>query len=105
MLRRSIAVASGVGVMAALTVAILHDWFHHSLLPALSIADPWGDALGTFLIVLILFAAQHLISVALFRDWEYGLAKAEKDASDRNGKVIAAAEQVAGELRGVRELQ
>jgi methyl-accepting chemotaxis protein len=103
MLRRSIAVASGVGVMAALTVAILHDWFHHSLLPALSIADPWGDALGTFLIVLILFAAQHLISVALFRDWEYGLAKAEKDASDRNGKVIAAAEQVAGELRGVRE--
>ncbi|MBI5900979.1 MAG: chemotaxis protein [Rhodocyclales bacterium] len=102
-LRRSIAVASGVGVLAALTVAVLHDWFHDTLLPALSIAAPWGDALGIFVIVLILFAVQRLISVAVFRDGEYGLANAEKEASARNGKVIAAAEQVAGELRGVRD--
>jgi methyl-accepting chemotaxis protein len=102
MLRRSIAVASGVGSWPRSRYSMLHDWFHQ---PAAGPFDcrSLGRCLGTFLIVLILFAAQHLISVALFRDWEYGLAKAEKDASDRNGKVIAAAEQVAGELRGVRE--
>lgn len=101
MFRRSLYVAIAVGLGAAIAVILLQDWFHHTLLPALSIAEPWGDAFGTFVIVLVVFASQHLVSAAVFRDWEYGLVRSEKEAVDRNGMVVAAAEQVADELRGV----
>ena len=103
MFRRSLYVTVGVGLAAALVVIVLQDWFHNTLLPTLSIAEPWGDAFGTFVIVLIVFAAQHLVSAAVYRDWEYGLVRSEKEATERNGMVIAAADQVAGELRGVRD--
>jgi methyl-accepting chemotaxis protein len=99
--RRSLTVAVGVAVGNALIVSLLHDWFHASLLPAIGINPIWGDALGTFIVLMLGFLAQHLVSAAIFRDWEYGLAKAEQEAVARNGTVVAAAEQVAGELRGV----
>ena len=102
MFLRSLAVALGTGLAVAVPVFLLHDWFHGSLLPALAIPPNWGDALGTFAIALALFVAQHLVSVAVYRDWEFGRANAEKDAAERNAKVVAAADQVAGELRGVQ---
>ncbi len=102
MFLRSLAVALGTGLAVAVPVFLLHDWFHGSLLPGLAIPPNWGDALGTFAIALALFAAQQLVSVAIYRDWEFGRANAEKDAAERNAKVIAAADQVAGELRGVQ---
>ena len=101
MFLRSLAVALGTGLAVAVPVFLLHDWFHGSLLPALAIPPNWGDALGTFAIALALFVAQHLVSVAVYRDWEFGRANAEKDAAERNAKVVAAADQVAGELGGL----
>ncbi len=102
MFRRSLYVTVAVGIASAIAVLLLQDWFHNTLLPSLSIPQTLGDAFGTFAIVLIVFAAQHLVSAAVFRDWEFGLVHSEKEAADRKGKVLAAAEQVAGELRGVR---
>jgi methyl-accepting chemotaxis protein len=102
MFRRSLYMTVVVGIAASLAVVLLQDWFHNTLLPTLSIVEPWGDAFGTFFIVMIVFAAQHLVSAAVYRDWEFGLIRSEQEATDRNGKVIAAAEQVADELRGVR---
>ena len=102
LLRRSLLVAIVVAIASALMVSLLHDWFHGSLLPSLAINPAWGDALGTFIVIMLVFFLQHMVSAAVYRDWEYGLANAEKDATARNGKVVAAAEQVAGELRGVQ---
>ena len=82
MFLRSLAVALGTGLAVAVPVFLLHDWFHGSLLPALAIPPNWGDALGTFAIALALFVAQHLVSVAVYRDWEFGRANAEKDAAE-----------------------
>jgi len=102
MMQRSLVVAAIVSVGAGLLVVVLHDWFHNGLLPALAIPAAWGDALGTLVIVVIAFLAQHAVSLALYRDWEYGLAKAEGEANARNTTVIAAAEQVATELHGIQ---
>jgi methyl-accepting chemotaxis protein len=102
MVQRSVVVALAVGVVTALMVTLLHDWFHGSLLPSLSIRPSLGDGLGTFAVVAFAFLAQHMVSAAIYRDWEYGMANARKEATERNGKVVNAVEQVAGELRGVQ---
>ena len=100
--KRTALVAVAVGCGAALVVVAFHDWFHQTLMPALNITAPWNDAIGTFLVVMVGFASQHLISMAMFRDWEFGLARAQQEAGQRNDAVVAAAEQVADELRGMQ---
>ena len=37
-LRRNLLVALAIGIGAAATVVLFHEWFHHSLMPALDIA-------------------------------------------------------------------
>ena len=100
-LRRNLLVALAVGVGAATIVIAFHDWFHRTLLPALDIANPWGDAAGTFLIVMILFVAQRMLSIAFYRDWEFGMVKAQTDTAEHGETLVTAVAQVAGELRGV----
>lgn len=101
LLRRNLVVALAVGIGAAGSVAVFHHGFHHTLLPALDIAEPWGDAVGTFLIVMILFVAQRMISIAFYRDWLFGMGKVQADTLGRADACVSAAEQVAGELRAV----
>jgi methyl-accepting chemotaxis protein len=101
LLRRNLLVALTVGIGAAGTVAVFHEWFHHALLPSFDIAQPWGDAVGTFLIVMIMFLAQRMVSIAFYRDWLFGMGKVQADTLDRAASQVTAAEQVAGELRAV----
>ena len=100
-LRRSLFVAFGVAIAAALVVAGLHDWFHGTLLPFLDIQRPWGDAVGTFVIVMLLFVFLRLFSISLYRDWLFGMGRAQADTITRADGYVTAAEQVAGELKAV----
>jgi methyl-accepting chemotaxis protein len=82
-------------------VVVLHDWFHGTLLPTLDIYQPWGDAVGTFVIVMVVFVAQRMISIGFYRDWLFGLGQAQADTIARADGYVTAAEQVAGELNAV----
>ena len=101
-MRRALLIAAAVSFAAALLVLVLHGWLHGSLLPALGLSPAAGAALGMFALAMALFAAQHAVSRAVYHDWEFGRANADKEAAARSGTVIAAAEQVAEELRGVQ---
>jgi methyl-accepting chemotaxis protein len=102
LLRRNLLAALAVGIGAAGSVVVFHHGFHHTLLPALDIAQPWGDAGGTFLIVIIMFVAQRMISIAFYRDWLFGTSKMKADLIGRVDSCIVAGQQVAGELKGVK---
>ncbi|OHC66496.1 MAG: chemotaxis protein [Rhodocyclales bacterium GWA2_65_19] len=101
-LRRTLLVAIAVGVGSAIAIYFFNDWFHAVTLSVLGLSHATSDALGTLFIVLVAFFLQHLVSIAVFRDWEFGLNRAQKDASGRTETFVTAAEQVAVELRSVK---
>ncbi|MCX7897871.1 MAG: methyl-accepting chemotaxis protein [Rhodocyclaceae bacterium] len=100
--RRSTLTTLIVGVGAAVVVYFFNDWFHQSFLPALGVTLPLGDALGTFLIVIIAYLAQRLLSFALYRDWLLGASQSTLEARTRAEQQAKAAEQVAHELKQIK---
>ena len=98
LLRRMLVVSLVVGLGAACTTILLHDWIHS----ALSIAEPWGDAGFVFVVVMIMFGAQRMVSIGFYRDWLYGEGKFHADAVLRADSYVTAADQVAAELRAVK---
>jgi methyl-accepting chemotaxis protein len=101
LLRRSLLVALTVAIGSLVAVVLLHDWYHLVLLPGLGIGNPWGDAIGTVLIIAVVFVGQHLISKAFYRDWLLGVTELQAMTELRVNGAIGAAEQVAGELKAV----
>ena len=99
--RRTLLSAAGVGLGAAVVVYAGNDWFHASVLPAMGLSQALGDALGSLFIVIAAFLGQRLVGAGLYRDWQFGMTKAQADAAGRCDTLISAATQVAGELRGV----
>ena len=99
--RRTLLSAAGVGLGAAVVVYAGNDWFHASVLPAMGLSQAMGDALGSLFIVIAAFLGQRLVAAGLYRDWQFGMTKAQADAAGRCDTLISAATQVAGELRGV----
>jgi methyl-accepting chemotaxis protein len=69
-----------------------------TLLPGLDISSRWGDAIGTMLIVMVLFIGQRLASLTFYRDWLFGIGKMQADTIGRADGCAVAARQVAGEL-------
>jgi methyl-accepting chemotaxis protein len=101
-LRRMLLVAVAVGLGAAGTVLVLHEWFHSTLLPSLPLSSAQGDAAGTLFIVMVAFGGMRLASMAVFRDWQFGMSQIQTDSVGRNETIYTAAEQVAVELRSVQ---
>ena len=99
--RRTLLSAAGVGLGAAVVVYAGNDWFHASVLPAMGLSQALGDALGSLFIVIAAFLGERLVAAGLYRDWQFGMTKAQADAAGRCDTLISAATQVAGELRGV----
>lgn len=99
LLRRAGLVALIVGFVAAVVIYFFNDWFHHVFQPAVGLDSPLGDALGTFLIVLVAFLAQRAVSIAFYKDWMLGLGKQQAEVAYRADSYVAAAEQVGGELK------
>lgn len=75
-LRRSVYILLAVAFAVGVTVYFLNDWFHDSLLPALGIPQPLGDAVGSVLIVFAVAVAIRLVSYAFFHDLAMGEDKA-----------------------------
>jgi len=101
LMRRAMLVSLIVGLGASLVVFFFNDWFHLVFLPTIGLAKPWGDALGTFFIVMVAFLAQRFVSIALYRDWMLGMSKRGAEVTMRADGYIAVAEQVGQELRQV----
>ena len=102
LLRRASLTALIVGLAASIVIFFANDWFHHSLQPAIGLDSPLGDALGTFLIVIIAFLAQRAVSKVMYRDMMLGMGKREAEQANRAETYVVAAEQVGSELRQVR---
>jgi len=102
LLRRTSLVSLIVGLLAALVVYFFNEWFHTDFLKALGLSSPFGDAIGTFLIVIAAFMAQRLVSMVFWRDWMMGLSKREAEQAMRADTYVVAAEQVGGELKQVK---
>ena len=102
LLRRALIVSCVVGLSAAAAVYGGHDWFHGTLLPAIGLSPAWGDAAGALMIVWVSFLIQRTLSIAFYRDWLFGLGKAQEVTLQKSYLFVTAAEQVAQELRAVK---
>ncbi|ANQ83497.1 methyl-accepting chemotaxis protein [Azoarcus olearius] len=101
LLQRSLVVFATVAVLAGIAVFFLNDWFHGSFLPALGLAQPVGDAVGSMLIVTVAYFGQRVVSLAFFRDHMYGLTSSQEQMRDASHNVAAVGDEVAHELRAV----
>ncbi len=102
LMRRATAVALVVGLGASIVVYFFNDWFHHSFQPSIGIDSPAGDAIGTFVIIIVAFLSQRLVSMAMYRDMMLGLTQHEDELTSRAHTHIAAAGQVGGELKQLK---
>jgi methyl-accepting chemotaxis protein len=101
-LRRTFLVALIVAVGSALTIFVFHEWFHQEFLRNIGVSHAIGDSFGNLFIVMVAFLGQHLVSLAIYRDTQFGLGTAQKEATGRTETFITAAEQVAVELRSIK---
>jgi methyl-accepting chemotaxis protein len=102
LLKRSFIVVSLVSLATFAVVFFLNAWFHQSFLSALGLGAPLGDAIGSVVIVLIAYLAQHAVSWMFYKDLVLG-ASAESEASVEKVEMVeAVGEEVAKELESVR---
>lgn len=99
LMRRAAMIMLIVGFGAAVVVYFLNDWWHDSFQPMIGIESPLGDAIGTFLIIVVAFLAQRAMSIAFYKDWMLGMGKRQAEIAYRVDSYVAAAEQVGGELK------
>jgi diguanylate cyclase (GGDEF)-like protein/hemerythrin-like metal-binding protein len=71
-LRRGGTVLVAVGLFSSICVFFGHHWFHYELLPALGVSDALGDSIGGFVIILMAYIGQRIVSLLLFHDTELG---------------------------------
>ncbi|MDP1524802.1 MAG: methyl-accepting chemotaxis protein [Rhodocyclaceae bacterium] len=102
LLRRATLVAILVGLGASISVYFMHDWYHLTVLPLMGVSAAVGDAIGTLFIVILGFATQRLLSIAIFRDWMLGMTKYNAEQSYRSDTFISVADQVSDELIQVK---
>jgi methyl-accepting chemotaxis protein len=101
-LRRGSAVFAVVAIGAGAVVFVLNDWFHAVFLPGVGLTSPFGDAIGTVLIVAATYIGQRLVSLAFFRDTMLGIATREEEEARRAKAQLETTELVAAELRQVK---
>ncbi|MDZ4254279.1 MAG: hypothetical protein U1A72_17060, partial [Sulfuritalea sp.] len=75
LLRRVLYTAIAVGLASMATVYYFNEIFHDQLLPALGLSRPLGDAIGTLVAVMLAFACQRMVALAVYRDWRFGMGK------------------------------
>ncbi|MCK9389316.1 MAG: diguanylate cyclase [Sulfuritalea sp.] len=83
-LRRGSAVLAAVGLLSSICVYFGHHWFHYQLLPALGLSDALGDSIGGFVIILVAYIGQRIVSLALFHDTELGSTLAARQLQQAN---------------------
>jgi methyl-accepting chemotaxis protein len=86
-------------VIATVVVYSVHDWLDYQLMVGLGLSHTITDAIGTFLVVLMAFIGQKLISLVIFRDIDMGSIASHEQMLQRLQLKNDAAEEVAGELK------
>ncbi|MGE5468399.1 MAG: methyl-accepting chemotaxis protein [Ignavibacteria bacterium] len=99
--RRATVVFLTVSLGAATAVYFFNDYFHQVFLPALGLSSPFGDALGTTIIVGAAYIGQRLVSFAFFKDTMLGLSARELEETRLAERCSAATGLVASELKQV----
>ena len=103
LLRRSLLVALLIAVGVLATVYFFHGWFHFTVLPAIGLSHPVGDAIGAALIVLGTYLSQRMVSQAFYKDTMYGTATQQNEMFNKVTDVETVGEEVAKELNSVRK--
>jgi methyl-accepting chemotaxis protein len=109
--RRTLIVFAIIAATAATTVYLCNQWFHQVFLPGLGFDQPIGDTVGTVLIVVAIYVGQRLVSAALFRDIDLGLAGSvealrheRQTASERNQAAAGSLQEIPAFDKVVRQL-
>ena len=100
--RRALLGAAAVSAGAFVLVYFFNDWFHHGFLPSMGIDLPLGDAIGSVLIVLAAFLAQRMVSLAVFKDVDFGMVADSRTVMDKVAEVGVVGDEVARELSAVK---
>ena len=100
-LRRSLVMLSGIALATGITVFLLNDWFNGTLLPALGVPTPLGNAIGSVLIVFAGYIGVRLVSITVFRDQSFGQNLRLGELANRQEQAASVCDEVAGELHGV----
>ena len=101
-LRRMLWAATAVGLGAAGTIFLLWDWWHADFLAGVGLPHKVGDALGVLFVVMVAFFSQRLVSLAVYRDWQFGAGKLKADWETRAVAALTTAEKIGFELRAVK---
>ena len=98
LMRRTLIVAIVVAMGAAVTVYVLHGWFHQ-----LFTSTAMVDAVGTAVAILLAFFAQRIVSMLFFRDYMLGESQFIAGEKQKIGSFHKVAEEVSGELKQVHD--
>ena len=90
-----------VAAAAGASVVLFHKYFHETVLPYLGLTHTAGDAAGAVLLILVTYVANRAVSVAVFKDQMYGMARMESTRLKQRKGFLTAAEQVGTELQQV----
>jgi methyl-accepting chemotaxis protein len=90
-----------VMVAAATTVFFFNTWFHTVFLPAIGVSNPFGDMLGTIMIVGAAFIGNRLASLALYQDAYGGATTLAEDMNRLHASSSSAALEVGKELEQI----
>lgn len=103
LLKRTLLVTALISVTAFFSVLMLHEWFHQTFLPLLGIKEPFGDAIGTVIVVIVVYVAHRALSIAFYKDMLYGLANEQKHVFNKVSDVENVGDEVARELGDIRK--
>lgn len=103
LMKRTLLLTLLVAGSAALVIYFFHDDFHQTFLPGLGISPSVGDGIGVFLIVMLAFLAQRALSLAFYRDLQFGLAGPDPVLAGKLNDAEAMNAEIARELQSVRQ--
>jgi len=102
-LRRSLLVGLLIGVGAAIIVILFNHWYHETFLPFLGLPFPYGDAIGSMVMVTAALLGQRAASIALYKDMTFGVSAKLNDEKTHSDNLSKAAFEVGRELGQVEK--
>ena len=102
MYKRRLLTILAIAVATYAAVFLLNGWFHQIFLPSLRISNSQGDAVGSLIIVFVVYLAQRTVSQAIFRDSMYGVLTANASEASHAANILESNDEITKELLSVR---
>ncbi|MBS0543880.1 MAG: chemotaxis protein [Proteobacteria bacterium] len=99
--RRSLMMMGAIALGAGVSVFALNEWFNGTLLPLLGVSQPFGNAVGSVLLVVSAYVGISVVSLAVFRDPSFGQRVRLAELENHREQEVAVCGEVADELRAV----